>query len=111
MIPEIELKKVVRQLIEFYASLKVTYGDENNQIIIDDNQNVYELKIIEGFFQPELVTLIQIEIRNQLIWINHDGTDEFLAYRLEKMGVPKNQIVLGFLQLSDRMLSDYANGE
>ena len=111
MVSEENMKIVVKQLIGFYASLKATYGEESNQVIFDDNKALYELRIVAGVFNPQLVPMIQIEIKDELIWIHHDATDEFIAYRLEQMGIPKKQIVLGFLPFEERQLTDYALGE
>ena len=71
---------------------------------------MYQLAVVEGYFEPELHLMIHMEIKDNLVWINWDNTDEFIAYRLEEMGVPKEQIVLGFLSPEERSETEYAQG-
>lgn len=106
---EKELNLIVKQVMQYYASLKMTYGqEENSQININESKQLFELRLVQGYFQPELVPFLQIQIKDNKIWIHYDGTDEFLADRLELMGVPKTQIVLGFLSPEERAQLDYA---
>ena len=53
-------------------------------------------------------TFLHLDILDGKIWIQHDGTEEGIAYELEAAGVPKDEIVLAFKPLSNRRLTEYA---
>ena len=110
MLTEFELVNVTKNIIQFYASLKIVYGyEDSNQIIFDEGHMCFELRVVDGFFQPELVLLISIEIKNGLLWVHYDATEEFIPLRLEDMGVAKKQIVLGYLTPEQRLETEYAH--
>lgn len=52
--------------------------------------------------------VIHIAIRNNKFWIEQDRTEEGIAVYLERLGVPKSQIVLGFYPLEHRQHTEYA---
>lgn len=110
MVPETQLIKIIRDVLDYYASFKLSYGETENQLIIDEKKHVYELKII-GWKGSERIygTTIHLEIKNELVWIHYDGTEDGVALKLEEKGIPKKQIVLGWLSPFSRKLSDYAS--
>ena len=111
LLSDVELQEIAKQVISIYASFKVTYGqEENSQISFDDDNKVYQLALVEGYFEPELYLYIHMEIKNGLLWVNWDATEDFLLTQLEEH-IPKEQIVLGFLEPEDRQESGYAIGE
>ena len=80
---------------------KTVFDDENNSYLLlfsgwKSNQRVHSL-------------LIHIEIIGDKIWIQEDNTEEGIAADLEKHGIDKNDIVLGFQPPSLRPYTDYAS--
>jgi hypothetical protein len=53
-------------------------------------------------------TLLHIDIISNKPWIQHDGTEEGIAYDLVAAGIPKEQIVLGFRTLEQRKHTEFA---
>jgi hypothetical protein len=51
---------------------------------------------------------IHIDIKNSKIWIQHNMTEIDLAQELVSLGVPKEDIVLGFHSPFMRQFTDYA---
>jgi len=51
---------------------------------------------------------LHLDILDDKIWIQHDGTEDGIAYELEAAGIPKSKIVLAFKPISNRKLTDYA---
>lgn len=49
-----------------------------------------------------------LDIIDDKVWIQHDGTEDGIAYELEAAGIPKNHIVLAFKPVSNRKLTEYA---
>jgi hypothetical protein len=55
--------------------------------------------------------VLHINIKNGKIWLQHNGTEFSIAGELEKLGVPKSDIVLGFQAPYKRPYTDYATGD
>lgn len=53
-------------------------------------------------------TFLHLDILDDKIWIQHDGTEAGIAYELESTGIPKSHIVLAFKPLANRKLTEYA---
>ena len=55
-------------------------------------------------------SILHLDIRNEKIWIQYDGTSNPVALELEAAGVPKCDIVLGFIPPEHRPYTGYAVG-
>ncbi len=53
-------------------------------------------------------SVIHIDIKDGLVWIQYDGTDGGIADELVEAGISKNHIVLGFKSPHIRKYTDYA---
>ncbi|NER51225.1 MAG: XisI protein [Symploca sp. SIO1A3] len=53
-------------------------------------------------------TLLHIDIINNKLWIQHDGTEEGIADDFVALGIPKQQIVLGFKPIDRRQVTEFA---
>ena len=53
-------------------------------------------------------TLLHIDIINDKLWIQQDGTEEGIANELVVLGIPKQKIVLGFKPIERRKITEYA---
>jgi hypothetical protein len=67
------------------------------EVIFDDTNDHYEL-IYAGWNGPYRIhgSVVHIDIRQEKIWIQHDGTEESIAEELVAAGVPRDRIVLAF---------------
>ena len=52
--------------------------------------------------------IIHVEIINGKVWVQADNTDLNVTRELERAGIPKNAIVLGFHSPSVRPFTEYA---
>jgi XisI protein len=52
--------------------------------------------------------VIHISIKNDKFWVEQDRTEDGIASYLERLGIPKSRIVLGFYPLEHRKHTDYA---
>ncbi len=52
--------------------------------------------------------VIHVDIRNDKIWIQHDGTEEAIADQLVEKGVPKKEIVIAYHAPNLRQYTDFA---
>lgn len=109
MVSKDQLIQKVKDILTAHSKVEFTYGDIRPQTIFDDNNNVYQLRFI-GWEGTKHVygSVIDVEVIDDKIWIHHDGTEKGVAVELEEQGVPKNQIVLGWIPPFRRQHTDYA---
>ena len=82
------------------------------QTIFDTERDHYQLVYV-GWKRNGLRDygcLLHLDIKNGKIWIQYDGTEGGIAYRLVKLGVPKEDIVLGFHPPEVRAHTEFALG-
>jgi len=101
--------KYIEEIIYQYATHKPAYGDIELQPIIDNKNKHYQLVYL-GWNNDERVRgcLIHINIKNNKIWIQHDGTEESVANILLEKGLTKKDIVLAFHAPFKRKYTDFA---
>lgn len=101
----------VKKILKDHAQYKPAFGDINNSVNFDDEHKSYAL-IQSGWENKKHVhgTIVHIEIINDKIWIQYDGTEDGVATELTEAGVPHDEIVLGFRHPSIREFTDYAIG-
>ncbi len=103
----------LRQAIEtVFASWHNLPGPEASfQIIsVSDREKDRYLLLEEGWEGKKRVhgVLADLEIRDGKVWIQADNTDRPFAEELLRLGIPREQIVLGFRSPERRAASDFA---
>jgi XisI protein len=101
-------KKIVRELIEYIASIAPSSKDVEVQKIVD-NENGHYLMYSVGWEGMHWVygSFVHIDVKpNGRVWLQHDGTDLRLADELVERGIPKDNIVVGFQAPHIRPLMD-----
>ncbi len=106
-----QYRQLIQAILTEYASYRPHYGDIEMEMIADTSRDHYHLISI-GWNNLERIhgTLIHIDIRDNKIWIQYDGTEEGIANRLVEQGVPKSDIVLAFHPPYKRPYTDFAVG-
>ncbi len=101
----------VRQMIDKYARYKPSYGEMKVEKIVDTKTDRY-LIVHVGWNQQRRIygTVIHIDIEDEKIWIQWNGTESDLAEELVEMGVPKQDIGIGFHSPYMRQFTEYAMG-
>jgi hypothetical protein len=104
-----QYREFIEQIVFQYSRYKSLYGDVENQIIFDTQRDRYRL-IHVGWEQKKRVhsCSMHLDIKDEKIWIQHNSTDVDLAEELLELGVPKEDIVLGFQPVYLRQYTDYA---
>lgn len=100
--------ELVQKIIKaHFAKLK---DDETEvQLILDRERNHYLLMLVGWHEQRrEYSSLIHIDIKDDKIWIQSDGTEVGVANELVEAGVPQKDIVLGFKSPFKRQFTEYA---
>ena len=90
-------RTIIRDLIQEYAQYQPARGDVQIEVILDETNDHYEL-MYAGWNGPYRIhgSVLHLDIRDGKVWIQHDGTEEGVAERLVKAGIPRDRIVLAF---------------
>src|SRR5215213_5191759 len=104
-------RKMVRSVLDEYVSIPHAQGNRDN-IVVTDSSGDHYLWLSLGWDGPKRIhyVVVHIDIINDKIWIQRDQTEDGVALDLERAGVPKDRIVLGFHSPAVRPYTDYAPG-
>lgn len=104
-----DLEEAVTNVLQDYLEFLGNDPDSNIELIIDQDKTHYLL--VEIGWQNErriYGNLIHIDLINNKIWIQQDGTEEGIANELVKQGISPQQIVLAFKTPERRKITDFA---
>jgi hypothetical protein len=106
------LEELQRAIETIFVSWRELPGPEASFQIVsvcDREQNRY-LLLEEGWEGKKRVhgVLADLEIREGKVWIQADNTDRPFAEELLRLGIPREQIVLGFRSPQRRANSEFA---
>jgi XisI protein len=104
-------RSIVIELLTKYSQYKPSYGKVEIEQIFDRDHDRYQLLAI-GWNQQQRIygTTIHLDIQDEKIWIQQNTTEFDLASDLVEMGVPKEDIVIGFHTPKMRQLTGFAIG-
>lgn len=100
---------VIKEILNQYATYKPSYGEIEVQTLFDTEHDHYQVLGI-GWNKKERVysCSMHLDIKNNKIWIQINNTELDIGQALVKMGVPKEDIVIGFQPVYIREVSGYA---
>ena len=106
---QVNIKTAIQQLFQQYVEFLSNSEDTQFETIIDPENQRYLLVEI-GWKKGHRIygTLIHIDVIDNKLWIQQDGTEEGIADELVSLGIPQDQIVLGFKPLERRQLTEFA---
>jgi XisI protein len=103
-------RQYIKQILTEHAQISYTNNDTvTPQLIFDTENDHYQLAYVgwqgdKRVFGP----VMHFDISNGKIWIQYNGTEEFVAERLVELGVPSSDIVIGFYSPFKRQFTAYA---
>ncbi|HMV51845.1 MAG TPA: XisI protein [Blastocatellia bacterium] len=102
-------REIIERILLEVAASPYTYG-EVEDFTVFDRQNDRYFVMTQGWGKEGRVhhCLVHIDIIDGKFWIQKDGTEEGIATDLERAGVPKDHIVLGFRRPELRQYTEYA---
>lgn len=102
-------RNAIRQLLERYAAYSANTPDIETEIVSDTEHDHYQLVHV-GWRRNRRIygCAMHIDIRQDKVWIQYNGTDRHIAEELVELGIPKGDIVLGFHSPDRRPYTDYA---
>ena len=105
-------REIVLQVFREHTEVPVAHDDIKDEIIVDREADRY-LWMASGWRERTGSRvhgcIARIDIIDGKLWIQYDGT-EGIAPDLERYGVPKEHIVLGFRSPDVRQYTGYAVG-
>ncbi|MCY7284262.1 MAG: XisI protein, partial [Cyanobacteria bacterium CAN_BIN43] len=92
-----QYRHFIQLILTQYAQIPPAYGEIERQTIFDTERDHYQL-VNTGWENHRRVygCLIHLDIRDEKIWVQYDGTEAGVANQLVELGVPKQDIVLAF---------------
>jgi len=102
-------RQIIQEILREYAKIPYAYGEIQTQTVFDRDNDHYLLVIIgrDGVKRVH-GCLVHIDIINNKIWIQRDGTEDGIATYLMEAGVSKDRIVLGFRSPDIRKYTEFA---
>lgn len=92
-----QYRQVIETMLSEYAAMPYSYAPIHSEVVFDRVHDRY-LWMDVGWDGDHRVhgCLVHIDLVDGKIWIQRDGTEEGIAADLERAGIPKEHIVLGF---------------
>lgn len=105
-----QYRQYIQQLLTNHAKL-IWDNRIQAQTIFDTEQDHYQLVYV-GWRESKRMygVVLHLDIINGKIWVQQDGTEAGIASKLVELGVPKQDIVLGFDPPKMRHLTEFAVG-
>ncbi|MBW4631804.1 MAG: XisI protein [Iphinoe sp. HA4291-MV1] len=102
-------RDVVEKILKDYADFLGNDDQVQVELVFDQQRDRY-LLVETGWQNGYRIygTLLHIDIINNMLWIQHDGTEEGIAGELVAAGIPKDHIVLSFKSLEERKHTEFA---
>jgi hypothetical protein len=102
-------RQIIQNVLTEYIRLQYAYGEIQNETIFDREADRYLVMSI-GWQGVRRIhgCLIHVDIINDKVWIQRDGTEHGIAAELVAAGIPKDRIVLGFHPPEVRQHTKYA---
>lgn len=102
-------REAVKYIIKDYASLSPSTAEVDTQLLFDEDNDHYQLMYV-GWQNGRRIygTVIHMDIINDKVWLQYNGTEEDLAQSLLEKGVEREDIVFGFKPASVRKYTGYA---
>ena len=100
---------IVEKVLQDYADFLENDDSVQIELVLDRKRDRYLL--VEAGWQDGYRiygTLIHIDIIDNKLWIQHDGTEQGVAVDLIAQGIPKDKIVLAFRSFEERRISEFA---
>ena len=102
-------RQIIERILTEVAQVPSSSPDVQDKTFFDRQSDRYAV-ISEGWNDDRRIHHIPIhlEIVNGKVWVQADRTDLDIAHELERAGIPKGDIVLGFHPADVRPFTEYA---
>jgi hypothetical protein len=102
-------RQIIKDIMHKYSQMKPANGEIDVHTFFDLEQDHYQVFHAGWNKQGRIFgPLIHIDIIDSKVWIQYDGTEVGIANELVELGIPKDDIVLGYHNLFMRQYDDFA---
>ncbi|MEM8641868.1 MAG: XisI protein [Cyanobacteria bacterium P01_G01_bin.54] len=104
-------RQVVQEILLAHSHIQPVYGEIEMGVLFDSDRDRYQV-LRTGWLQERRVygALIHIDIKDEKIWIQYDGTEVGVANELTERGIPQTEIVLAYHDPFIRQYDGFAVG-
>ncbi|ASC71543.1 FdxN element excision controlling factor protein [Halomicronema hongdechloris C2206] len=104
-------QQIIQQVLEEYGRVKPANGDIQVGICVDSKNHHYQV-FHAGWNQHRRIfgPLLHIDLIDDKVWIQYDGTETGVANELVNLGIPKSDIVLAYHAPFMRQYDGFAVG-
>lgn len=102
-------RQIIEKVLIEYAAIPYKYGNIASELIISKDENRF-LLITQGWEHNTRVhgCVLHLDIIDDKIWVQRDGTEDGIVTDLETAGIPKSDMVLAFHPQHLRKYTEYA---
>ncbi|MCU0549125.1 MAG: XisI protein [Leptolyngbya sp. Prado105] len=102
-------RQIIEKTLQDYADFMGKEEGIQQELIFDHDRDHY-LLLETGWQNQKRIygSFLHLDLIDHKVWIQHDGTEDGIAYELEAAGIPKDHIVLAFKSPDRRKLTAYA---
>lgn len=106
----VNYSEIIQEILKRHSYNDLDNGTEV-QLIFDTVNHHYQVMHL-GWQEQRRVygCIIHVDLKNDKIWIQRDGTEIGIANELVATGVPKHDIVLGFQAPYKRKFTEFSLG-
>jgi hypothetical protein len=101
-------RQYIQKILREYAAIPIANGEIECQTIFDLQSDRYQVVNVgwDGYRRVHGCVL-HLDIKDGKIWIQHNATELHIGKELIELGVPKEDIVLGFQPEYARSYTDF----
>jgi hypothetical protein len=104
-----QYREIVKQLLLSYAEIDNPDPDIETQIVFDTERDHYQLMNVGWKNQRRIYgCFLHIDIKDGKVWLQHNGTEDEVAEEMVNLGIPQQDIVIGFHSPFKRQFTEYA---
>ncbi len=106
-----QYRQFIQNLLQEYSEIKASNEEVEAELVFDHERDRYQVVHV-GWSNKRRIygCILHLDIINEKIWIQHDGTEGGIANELINLGVPKQDIVLAFHSPFKRQFTEFAVG-
>ncbi|MDJ0619978.1 MAG: XisI protein [Calothrix sp. MO_192.B10] len=106
--PNVKYREAVEKTLSEYADFLGNDEEVKIQLVFDRENNHY-LLVETGWQNGYRIygTLLHVDIIENKLFIQHDGTESGIAVDLVAKGIPKEDIILGFRPEQERQNTEF----
>ena len=104
-------RKIIQDILFTHSLIKPAFGEIEMGVLFDTERDRYQV-MRTGWLNKRRIygALIHIDLKNEKIWIQYDGTEVGVANELTEAGIPKTDIVLAYHSPVMRQYNGFAMG-